>query len=91
MIANPLKSSLWGQNGDRITVGGYSEVSKTGFPHLQFSFWVLLGHDLLGELGFVRDIPRHDPKSTQIFTPGSKRGSNHCLRVLGGVDDVDKP
>ena len=29
----------------------------TRFPHLQFSFWVLSGHDLLGELGSVRVIP----------------------------------
>ena len=153
MIANPLKSSLRGQNGDPNTVRGFSWVSTTRFPHLQFSFWVLPGHDLLGELGSVRVIPevgealldlglllqgkllvmvgdllrggrelehvlplllglllevqqlvlcvfgtiggQHDPRSTQIFTLGSKiftlgskRGSNHCRWVLEGVKGV---
>ena len=57
MIPDPLKSSLWGRNGGRITAGGFWRVSKACFPHLQFSVWVLSGHDLLGELGSVRVIP----------------------------------
>ena len=146
MIPDPLKSSLCGRNGGRITAGGFSGVSKTGFPHLQFSLWVLSEYDQLGELGSVRVIPKvsealldlglllqgkllvmvgdllrggrelehvlplllglllefqqlvlcvfgtiggqHDPRSTQIFTLGSKRGSNHCRWVLEGVKGV---
>ena len=30
---------------------------------------------------------QHDPRSTQIFTLWSKRGSNHCRWVLGSVKD----
>ena len=88
MIANPLKSSLRGQNRDRKTVRGFSWVSTTHFPHLQFSFWFFFRDKI--SLGSLKneDFQFLQPMNSKYLSE-LKISSPFCFVNMCSAADVD--